>query len=188
LFMLATMLRPEAWIFSGLFTARALIHLIHLIRLVRQGRPAPGFAQAILSVITPGLFILFWLGRNYFEFGDPLYFIHASKAHIGENPAVASIRPWIKGLKYPFLMILVSPALFLFTLSGLLIRRPLSDRIRGGYCFFILAQLAILMAASIYGVGTKAAPQRYVMIHVLLLSPFAGHALSLLWKKKRLAA
>ncbi len=179
LFMAATMFRPEAWIFAVLFSARASMELI------RRRRQTPGIIRAIFAVLIPGVFILFWLGRNYIEFGDPLYFIHASKAHIEANVDVASIRTWIKGVKYPFLMLLVSPMLFVLTLSGLLIRRPPSNGIRRRYCLIVLAQLGMLMAASMYGVGTRAAPQRYVMMHVLLLSPFAGRALSLLWGKKR---
>jgi len=90
----------------------------------------------------------------------------------------------IKNFQYPFLMFLISPPLFLITLLSLFFTFRTFNPIQKKYLYLILSQLFLMMIASVYGAGTKAAPQRYVLINVVLLAPFAAFFLSKLWEKK----
>lgn len=177
-FLFATMFRPESWIFSALFSAYLLIFL------VQNRRTSFSRLPVIVSMILPNLFILFWLTYNIKEFGNPIYFLTTVKSVVQNYLDFHSVPSWIKGLQFPFLIFIVSPFLSIFILIGLGGYYRSLKKVQKTYIRFILAQLAFLVLATLYGLGTTAAPQRYVLISVILLTPFAAHGLSHLWQKK----
>jgi len=177
-FLISTMLRPEGWIFAALFSTFLAIYFL------RHYQQLSNLGHVIVSMIIPCFFVLFWLTHNFQEFGNSFYFLQYSK-HITQNHLnLHALSSWLKGLQYPFLMLIISPSLFLLIILSLIIGYRSLKNIQRRYLFFILSQLAIMIIASIYGAGTKAAPQRYVLINVILLTPFAASVLSLLWDKK----
>jgi hypothetical protein len=178
LFLFSTMFRPEAWMFAFLFSAYLLIFLI-------QNRRTP-FSRfpIIVSMILPSLFILFWFAHNFREFGDPFYFLTTAKSIVQDNLNLHSVPFWIRGLQLPFLMFVVSPFLLVCILIGLVVCYRSLTKIQRDFLWFVLAQFALMVLATLYGLGTTAAPQRYVLISMILLTPFAAHWLSYLWQRK----
>ena len=178
LFLSTTMFRPEGWMFAVLFSAYLLIFLI------QYRQTSLGKVSVIISMILPSLFILLWLAYNYKEYGSPFYFLTTLHSVVQNHLDLRSVPFWTKGLQFPFLMFIVSPLLFICLLAGLAAHYRSLIKIQRNYLWFILAQLALLMSAALFGLGTTAAPQRYVLIDVILLTPFAAYGLSHLWQKK----
>lgn len=177
-FLLSTMLRPEGWIFAALFSIFLAIYFL------RHYKQLSDLGHVIVSMIIPCFFVLFWLTHNFREFGNPFYFLQFSK-HITQNHLnLYALSSWLKGLQYPFLMFIVSPSLFLLIILSLIFGYRDLKNIQRTYLFLILSQLAIMIIASIYGAGTKAVPQRYVLVNVILLVPFAAHLLSRFQQQK----
>jgi len=178
LFLIATMFRPESWVFASLFSFYLLMFLI------QNRRTHLNRAPLVVSMILPSLFILFWLGYNFKEFGDPFYFLMTIKPIVKNHLDLSSFPLWVKGLQFPFLLFIVSPFLFVFILIGLIVHYRSLTYIQRTYLWFTLAQFAFMILATLYGLGTTAAPQRYVLIHATLLTPFAAYSLSRLWQKE----
>ena len=177
-FLSSTMLRPEGWIFAVLFSGYLMLIII------RRRQHKSSIYYLILCIIISGLFIFLWLIHNFREFGNPFYFLHASKIHIQSHLNLQHMIFYKKSLQYPFLMLIVSPFIFLFSILSLFFTYKKLKSIQRNYLLFILAQLTVLMLASVYGAGTKAAPQRYVLINIILLAPFAARMLSFIWFNK----
>ncbi len=177
-FLLSTMLRPEGWIFAALFSTFLVIYFLRH----HQQLSNPG--HVIVSMIIPCFFVLFWLAHNFQEFGSPFYFLQYSKHITQSHLNLYALSFWLKGLQYPFLMLIISPALFLLIILSLIIGYRSLKNIQRTYLFLILSQLTIMIIASMYGAGTTSTPQRYVLINVILLVPFAAHLLSHFWQKK----
>ncbi|MFC2171016.1 hypothetical protein ACFLU6_00115 [Acidobacteriota bacterium] len=176
--LFATMLRPESWTFAAFFSAYLLI------RFIRNPR-SPGRSRAeLLAMVIPCLFIIFWFGRNYHDYGHPMYFLMASKEHIDAYLGVKNLPLWSTILQHPFLMFIISPLIFLLAWTSILLNFRRLKSTHKIYLCFVLGQLLIIVAASSFGINTKAAPQRYVMINMLLLAPFAASFLSSLWRKR----
>lgn len=177
-FLLSTMLRPEGWIFAALFSIFLAIYFL------RHHQQLSNSGYVIVSMIIPCFFVLFWFTHNFREFGNPFYFLQFSK-HITQNHLnLYALSSWLKGLQYPFLMFIVSPSLFLLIILSLIFGYRDFKNIQRTYLFLILSQLAIMIMASIYGAGTTAVPQRYVLVNVILLVPFAAHLLSRFQQQK----
>ena len=178
LFLFSTMFRPEGWMFAALF----FIYL--LVFLIRYHQTPFSRVSVIISMILPSLFILFWLAYNFKEYGNPFYFLTTLKSVVQDHLDLLSVPSWVKGLQFPFLMFIVSPFLVVCILAGLVVDYRSLIKPQRSYLWFILAQLALLVLAALFGMGTTAAPQRYVLVNVILLTPFAAYGLSHLWKKK----
>ncbi|MBI5603280.1 MAG: glycosyltransferase family 39 protein [Deltaproteobacteria bacterium] len=178
-FLIATMFRPEGWIFAGLFTLWILLDYFRK----KDNRPL-SLKTTVLAVTLSLLFIFVWLLHNWMEYGAPVYFLKFSKTIIQTHLGLHGMAAQIKNLQYPFLMFLISPPLFLITLLSLFFSFKTFNPDQKKYLYLVLSQLLLMMIASVYGVGTKAAPQRYVLINVVLLAPFAAFFLSQLWEKK----
>lgn len=177
-FLLSSMFRPEGWVFSALFCLYLCTHLLS-IRHCKDGRGAL-FGAMIIAI----LFILFWTGYNVMKFGDPLYFLHSNVETIQEQTDYADIAMWARGLQYVFLMFVVSPLLFIIIgLGGLFDLR--NHRRNWYYIALVLGELIVMTVIALLGAGTSAAPQRYVMINILLLTPFAAGLLERLWQTKQ---
>jgi hypothetical protein len=78
-------------------------------------------------------------------------------------------------------MFIVSPILFLLTTAGIIICLRRLNNFQRNCILFTLAQLLILIFAS---ANTEAAPQRYILINIILLSPFAANMLDVTLQKK----
>ena len=178
-FLLSTMFRPEGWIFTGLFTLWILLDYF-------QGRNKRllSLEKTVLAITLSLFFIFVWLFHNWMAYGTPIYFLKFSKNVIQTHLGLEGMASQIKNLQYPFLMFLISPLLFLITLLSLIFTFKTFTSDQKKYLYFNLSQLLLMVIASVYGVGTKAAPQRYVLINVVLLAPFAAFFLSKLWRKK----
>ena len=114
-FLLATMFRPEGWIFAGLFSAYLAIFFIrNRMHLSKRG-------YVIVSMIIPCLFILSWITYNFTEFGSPVYFLQINKTAVQNQLQLDAVTSYINGLKPFFLMLIVSPVLFLLTILSLVI-------------------------------------------------------------------
>mgnify|MGYP001561287439 FL=1 len=94
-FLLATMFRPEGWIFAGLFSAYLAIFFIrNRMHLSKRG-------YVIVSMIIPCLFILSWITYNFTEFGSPVYFLQINKTAVQNQLQLDAVTSYINGLK-PF--------------------------------------------------------------------------------------
>ncbi len=178
-FLLTTMLRPEGWVFAVLFSA-----CVAWDTLIRR-EPGRGLAARFAAVVLPGVFIIFWLVRNWVDYGDALYFLHYSKGITQAHVNIRALSPAVKALEYPFFMFIASPILFLLTAAGVVALRRHADRAMVRHAVFALAQLAAMSLAGMYGAGTKALPQRYVLANVILLTPFAAALLVRWWERGR---
>lgn len=178
-FLLTTMLRPEGWIFAVMFSACVAWDTL------RRREPGRGLLVRLLAVVLPGVFILFWLARNWVDYGDALYFLHYSKGITQAHVNIRTLSPVVKAMEYPFFMFISSPILFVLTIAGLVALRRHSDRVVVRQAVFAVVQLASMSLAGMYGAGTKALPQRYVLANVILLAPFAAALLVRWWESGR---
>lgn len=171
-FLLATMFRTEAWVPAAFFSA-----WIGLPALARGLRPADRAAR-LAAAALPMLFAAAWLARNQIDYGHPLYFLRFSRAITQDHAGIGGLPRWMQAGHGVFLLFIVSPLLFALSAAGVLA----GWRRRGRAAWLVLAvagvQFAALLAASAYGAGTKAFPQRYVLADVLLLVPFAAGLLA----------
>lgn len=172
-FLLATAVRPEGWLFAGVFT------LYCAWRCARE-RPDPAGTLIIaLSAAAVWLFVLYWLWFNHANYGNALYFLQrARESYASEAAGIDSL--WVRLLGLPLVMVAISPLLCLLTIVYLIFyfndyRR---DRLKALWVCFSLAGLALLAAASASGSGTRSTPQRYVVIYLLLFVPLVSAMLS----------
>ena len=202
-FLSSTMLRPEGWLFTAIFSSYLLSRFFtplekHVINdrygsnrkksIVRVRFKASSFLTGfthweqiqnkgfmVVTVIIPWIFIGYWLYFNYTAYGDPLYFVKLSKlSYQMEATSLDSLA--IRVLKYPFLMFIVSPVISILSIFSLLRFFKLWAKVRTNrtYLFFILAGLSMLVIASIIGSGTRSTPQRYVVLNILLFIPLVS--------------
>lgn len=168
LFLLATALRSEGWVFAALFSCSVLFHL-----LASRFR-APGRGALLAAMVVPGLFIAFWLIRNTVAYGDPIHFLRYSKSITQAHIGMESLAAWVRWLNYPFLLLVTSPLLLLLILAGLLTGGRGRTRAQVVHLLLTAIPFAVMVLASAWGAGTKALPQRYVLATALLLIPFAA--------------
>lgn len=176
-FLLGTFVRVEGWLFASLFSACLVVLLIR-----RHG--AIGAVATTAAIATPWLFMVIWLVYNFATFSQPFYFLQSNRAHMAEFLEFGRAKWLVSVLQYPFLMLTVSPLLFLMTLFGLVACRWRLSPTQRVYLVVVLGELVALVVASLSGLGTKAAPQRYVLLNVILLSPFAAYWLSRIWLRR----
>lgn len=180
-FLLATMIRPEGWIFAGMFSGYLLFLFIR--RKVRR----ENYTTVTLAMIIPSLFILFWFAYNFSEFGSPFYFLQANKENVKFFLDLTDIQIYIKSLQYLFLIFIISPVIFLLAVIGFVgfvFTFVRCNKLQKGYLLVILVQLALITIVNLSGPGTLAAPQRYAFINVILLAPFVAYLLNQILKKQ----
>jgi hypothetical protein len=182
-FLFSTMFRPEGWIFAALFSTYLIFFFIKHYRSLKIK------SIIILAIIIPNIFALLWLINNYIEFGNPIYFLQAQRLGIQKNIDRYAIswlieaKKWhIIGIKNIFLMFIISPILFFLITAGTIFRFRNLKNFQRNCVLFTLAQLVILTLTS---ATTESAPQRYVLINVILLSPFAANMLNNALQKRR---
>ena len=166
-FLVATMFRPDAWLFAGLFSAIVLLDY-------RRARSVVSTRVLVTSVTIPWLFVAIWLGYNFMQFGSPTYFLENNRQQMSGYLSFGTAQQAIAVLQYPFFMFTISPVLLVLITAGVgwaLRQRP---RRHWLYLCLVLGQLGVLVLAALYGVGTSAAPQRYVLVNMVLLTPFAA--------------
>jgi hypothetical protein len=166
-FLLLTMVRPEGWLYAGLFS------LFGLLTLYRTRTVPTTRWPLILAILLPGCFMLYWLYFNYITYGNALQFIKFSReAYQAEVSNVDSLL--VRFLNYPVLMFIVSPWLLLLLIPALLhafTRRQLN---LNTYLYFFAGGLTLLMFLSLIGTGTNTAPQRYVVPSLILSTPLTA--------------
>jgi len=184
-FLFATMVRPEGWLFSVAFSAYLAWGWIVALR---SGELK---WQPILATMIPWFFVAYWLFFNYLIYGDPIHFIRLSRvSYLDEAAGLDSLA--LRILKDPLMMLMVSP--LIFPLGALALLTKLKEFMRNPlirtYIFFVLAGLMLLTLAGVAGTGTRSTPQRYVVLNVLLLIPFAASWLDAWsrWPRKRACA
>jgi hypothetical protein len=173
-FLCTTMLRPEGWFFTLIFSGYIGFHFLQLWKQFKRHHKL----MISLAILLPWSFIAYWLYFNYTAYGDMLYFVTLSKENYQiEAREVDSLA--IRLFQYPFILFVVSPTLFvlsILSLAGILKRRTQARNI---YVLFVLSTFALQILASINGSGTNSTPQRYVVMYVILFIPLIA---SLLWR------
>jgi hypothetical protein len=181
-FLFSTMLRPEGWIFTSLYTATVIIFLIFF--LIKDKYSYFILINFIVILTIPYFFIYSWLFYNYAEFGDCLYFLKANKISIQGILEFSKYKSFFLGFQFPFLLFITSPLLNIIAIIGVLgcFKKFKSNQRK--FLYFIIAHLFILIAGFLLGPGTVAAPQRYAMSTLLLLIPYAAFGINTLLKHK----
>lgn len=166
----ASMVRPEGWFFVGIYG-------LHLGWLCLRERFVGCWKYIVAGLIAIS-FILFWFWFNFSLHGDPLYFVKLSQTNYQfETQSMDSI--WIRILQYPVILFLTSPPLALL-LAIAILRRGfpwMRDASIRRYLLFVLGGFVMLILASMGGTGTNSTPQRYTVVTLFLLAPFAAEPL-----------
>ena len=168
-FLCCSALRPEGWVLACLFS-------LFILFLGFKQRGTNRFLLVVCALF-PLLFIGFWLTDNWIFYGDPLHFLTAQKSHMDSKTYSATLK-WGRSLQPLFFMFVLSPLLFLLIATGIMAKwRSFGSEIRG-YLTFVILYVVSLAVLFQFGFGTTASPQRYGLIPVVLLAPFAGFLLS----------
>ncbi len=167
----ASMLRPEGWVLAVLFSA-------YVGYLFAFGKTEVSRSLLLITALLPLSFMGVWFTDNWIQHGNPLHFMHLQKdaANLDQRFSMAS--HWHKALQLPFFILLSSPLLALAVFWAMLSKgRSLSAKI-WTYLAFVFVYIAFLALLFMSGMGTTAAPQRYGLVPLVLLTPLAGILLS----------
>jgi len=172
-FTFSTMLRPEGWLFSVVF----VFYLCW--KLMTEHRDRRNWYILPNAMLLTSVFMIYWLYFNYANYGDALHFMKLSKVNYLEEAGTLDSFS-VRLFKYPALMFIVSPSICLLAFVALFYfaKGWIREKHIKSYVLFVLLGLALLVAASVFGSGTRSTPQRYVVLYVLLLTPFAGEILA----------
>lgn len=181
-FLFSTMLRPEGWVLTLLFTF-AVITLITYSTMTKRINKEK-YVSIIIVLTIPYLFIFSWLLYNYIEFGDFLYFLKANKIFVTKIFAFSQYRSFFLGLQIPAFLFFTSPLLTTIIIVSILAYYKKLRYNQRLFLYFIIAQFLFLIGSFLSGAGTVAAPQRYAMGTLLLLIPYAAFGIDTLLKHK----
>lgn len=179
-FLASTMLRPEGWFFAVVFSSYLLWFLFTpFLKGFTHWKHIENKWFIIFAASIPWLFIGYWLYFNFTAYGDPLYFVNRSKLSY-QQEATSLDSFFIRALKFPLIMFVVSPMIFILTVisSARFFRSWARIRVMKTYLFFILAGLMLLITGSILGSGTRSTPQRYVILNIILFIPLVSSLLN----------
>ena len=174
------MVRPEGWFYVAIFST----YLIFYVYQNRHGLDNATIFTILAACILPALFILAWLYYNYVTYGNLFQLIQfARENYQQEAREVDSLL--VRLVKYPAMMFIVSPFLFVALLPGFIYifrhRTPKID----SYLLFFLGGTVLLIIASMLGLGTNSTPQRYVVASVILSTPLIAACLYAITSRAR---
>ena len=158
-FLLSTMLRPEGWLFSVVFS----IYLgILSLRSFRERK------SLVLLAVLPWLFPLYWLWCNTTIHGHPFWFIlESQRAYQMEAADVDSAL--VRLGQTPFSLFILSPVVVLLGVAAVVTRLGQFWREIPWRAYLLLGTggFAMLVLGAAGGLGSNTAPQRFVVLFVL---------------------
>ncbi len=160
LLLAAELMRPEAWVISGLY-------------LLWCGWPATWARRALYAGLTAAG-PLIWAGLDYLETGDPLFSLHSTSglaAALGRNTGIGSV----PGSLWTFLVRLDKTPLLLGALAGLALALWLVPR-------RVVVPLALLVVGlatfGLIGAAGLSVIDRYLLLPALMVLVFCAVALA----------
>ena len=176
-FLLAGMIRPEAWAVAGLYGLWIFVKPPSLHN-QQIGWTERGGAAVLAVGFCP-----VWLGINYLYYGSPLHFL-ALNQEVIQSSQSGPMSTGIRLLQFPLVLFGTSPTLSLFLLCAVPWAWRQRSEITQAYLTIIGGVFGLLLLTAANGLGTGHAPQRYMIIFLALLSPcIAAFMLSLLKSK-----
>jgi hypothetical protein len=162
---LAAITRPEAW-------QLVLLWLMWLMAGTRRDAVRHRVISAVLACVFPAAWLLLW----WLETGNPLVLLEAGASY--QQLATRGAPAYLARIvQFPFVLVVTSPLVVTAALVGVVRRRR--DLLTGDarwYAWFSLGFAATGFLAAAAGMGTTSAPQRYAVLPLVLLAPFAVHA------------
>jgi hypothetical protein len=160
-FGLATAVRPEGWLLAALW-------LVWLGIGYHRNNAGVRVVSGALACLFPAV----WIGTWWYEAGDPLLLVDAGARYqeiaLGSAPSLL-----LRALQFPFVLLVTSPLLVLASLGALVrLRGTLLEPGLRTYSWLAVGSAATMFVATILGMGTTSAPQRYALLPLVLLVPF----------------
>ena len=166
-FLLAGMVRSEAWAVAGLYGLWIFAKPPAL-----HGQRIGWIERGCAAVLAVG-FCPVWLGINYIYYGNPLHFLALLQDYIQASQS-GMMSTSVRLLQFPLILFGISPTLTLFLLGAVPWAWKHRSEATQAYLVIVGSVFGSLLLAAASGLSTGHAPQRYMIIFLALLSPFTA--------------